>query len=102
MFIKKKVNPAGHFVKYKARLVAGGHKQMKDPTKKFCSPTMSSSSLFAIIAIAASERRHVVTVDINGAYLLAKMDEPGMFIPAGKDGRTSDHDTLTTPVEATD
>jgi hypothetical protein len=34
---------------------------------------MSSSSL--LIAIAASERRHVETVDINGAYLLEEMNE---------------------------
>jgi hypothetical protein len=35
----------------------------------------ASSSLLAIIAIAASEQRHVATVDINGAYLLAEMNE---------------------------
>jgi hypothetical protein len=75
MFIKKKVDAAGAFVKYKARLVAGGHKQMKDPTRTFYSPTMSSSSLLAIIAIAASEQHRVATVDINGAYLLAEMNE---------------------------
>jgi hypothetical protein len=75
MFIKKKVDPAGAFVKYKARLVAGGHKQMKDPTRTFYSPIMSFSALLAIIAIAASERRQVATVDINGAYLLAEMNE---------------------------
>jgi hypothetical protein len=75
MFVKRKTTATGDFSKFKARLVAGGHRQRKDPTRTFYSPTASASSILTIIAIAASEGRQVVTVDINGAYLLADMDD---------------------------
>ena len=33
------------------------------------SPTVSTESLFLLSTVFASERRHVVTIDIEGAYL---------------------------------
>ncbi len=37
------------------------------------SPTVSTEALFLTLAIDAFQRRHVVTVDIEGAYLHADM-----------------------------
>lgn len=75
MFVTEKKDPMGVITRCKARLAAGGHKQLKDPSRSLYSPTMSSSSKLTIIAIAASEGRHVVVCDIAGAYLLAEMTE---------------------------
>jgi Reverse transcriptase (RNA-dependent DNA polymerase) len=73
MFLKMKTNPNGSFNKYKARLVAGGHRQDKGLYDDLSSPTVSSSGVFAVIAIAAHEHRHVAVVDIGGAFLHADM-----------------------------
>ena len=73
MFLTLKRNASGKPVKYKARLVAGGHRQLKDPSVSLHSPTMSASSMRTIAAIAASEHRKVITADVGGAYLNAKM-----------------------------
>ncbi len=62
-------------MKYKARLVAGDHRQLKDPAVSLHSPTMSASSTLTITAIAASENRVVTVADIGGAYLNAFMTE---------------------------
>jgi len=40
---------------------------------KLSSPTVEISSVFMIGVIAAAEKREVVTLDIPGAYLHAKM-----------------------------
>ena len=39
------------------------------------SPTVSTAASFLVAAIAAQEHRHVVTLDIRGAYLNASMKE---------------------------
>jgi hypothetical protein len=67
MFVTEKKDPMGKVTKCKARLVAGGHKQLKDPSRTFYSPTMSSSSKLAPsdCCIRGS------TCDIAGAYLLS-------------------------------
>ena len=76
MFIKEKYRADGTFEKVKARLVAGGHRQDKKVYEgKTNSPTVSTSALFIVCTIAASERRAVATVDIPGAYLRADMDK---------------------------
>ena len=74
MFIKEKYKPDGTFEKIKARLVAGGHRQDKKVYEgKTSSPTVSTTSVFLVAAIAAGERRAVATLDIPGAYLEAAM-----------------------------
>ena len=75
LFLKKKFNPDGSFEKLKARLVAGGHMQDKDLYAKddISSPTVGTSSVMTIVAIAAKERRVVTSADVGGAYLNAKM-----------------------------
>jgi Reverse transcriptase (RNA-dependent DNA polymerase) len=75
MFLKRKTHPDSSFGKDKARLVAGGDMQDKKLCEDLSSPTVSSSSVFTIAAIAAHERRHVAVVDIGSAILNAAMQK---------------------------
>jgi Reverse transcriptase (RNA-dependent DNA polymerase)/Zinc knuckle len=75
MFLKRKTHPDGSFDKYKARLVAGGDQQDKTLYDDLSSPTVSTSSVFTIIAIAAHEKRHAAVVDIGSAFLNAEMSK---------------------------
>jgi len=74
VFLKEKYKADGSFDEVKARLVAGGHQQVRTVYgDKLSSPTVTIASVFMIGVIAAAERREVVTLDIPGAYLHAKM-----------------------------
>jgi hypothetical protein len=75
MFLKRKTHPDGSFDKYKARLVAGGDMQDKKLYEDLSSPTVSTSSVFNIAAIAAHEGRQVAVVDIGGTFQNAKMQK---------------------------
>jgi hypothetical protein len=75
MFLKEKYTPTGEFDKLKARLVAGGHMQDRSLYDDVSSPTVATTSVFIIAAIASSEKRKVATVDIGGAYLNAPMKD---------------------------
>ncbi len=74
-FVKLKYLADGTFDKYKARTVAGGHKQDRSlySEEETSSPTISLVGLYILASIAAMETRHVITADIGGAYLRAKM-----------------------------
>jgi hypothetical protein len=74
-FVKPKYFPNGLFNKIKARLVGGGHRQKRYlyTENDTSSPTISLVGLLIIATIAARERRHVITMDIGGAYLRAYM-----------------------------
>jgi hypothetical protein len=72
MFLKRKTHPDGSFDKYKARL---GDMQDKKLYEDLSSPTVSTSSVFTVAAIAAHEKRHVAVVDIGSAFLNAKMPQ---------------------------
>ena len=63
MFIKDKYTADGKFDKLKSRLVAGGHLQDRSIYNGGSSPTVSTTSVFIITAIAASENRSVATID---------------------------------------
>ena len=75
IFLKEKFTANGVFDKLRARLVAGGH--MHDKTiysdMDIASPTVSTSSIFLIAAIAAKEARNMACMDFSGAYLNASM-----------------------------
>lgn len=73
MFIRSKYNPDGTFNKLKARLVAGGDQQDKNIYDDLSSPTVSTSSVFTVMAIAAHEGRKTAVVDVGGAFLNARM-----------------------------
>ena len=44
------------------------------------SPTASTTSVLPIAAIAAAEERHVITIDIGGAFLNADMAPTGIKV----------------------
>ena len=75
MFLKEKFLSTGIFEKLKARLVAGGNMQDRSMYEDISSPTVSTTAVFITAALAAKERRNVVTLDIGGAYLNARMGE---------------------------
>jgi len=77
MFIKKKVDLTGKFLKLKARLVADGRGEDRTLFKDsdINSPTVSLSSLLTIASIAAAKGLHVVTMDVGSAYLNAEMKD---------------------------
>ena len=77
-FLKDKYLADGEFEKLKTRLVAGGHMQDRNIYDDSSSPTVSTTSLFIVAAIAAREKRAVATVDFPGAYLHSDMpaDKP--------------------------
>ena len=74
MFLKEKKDSAGKVEKIKARLVAGGHRQDKSLYSDLSSPTVSTTSVFAVSAIAAKEKRLCEVGDIPGAYLNANLE----------------------------
>ena len=82
MFLKDKFDAEGKFIKMKGRFVAGGHRQDRTlySQDQISSPTVAISSLMAVVALAARERRHVATMDIGGAYLNADMEGPEVII----------------------
>jgi Reverse transcriptase (RNA-dependent DNA polymerase) len=65
--------PTGAFDKLKARLVAGGNQQDRQLYDDLSAPTVSTSSVFSILAVAAHEGRHIAVTDIGGAFLHADM-----------------------------
>jgi Reverse transcriptase (RNA-dependent DNA polymerase) len=73
MFLKEKYLTSGEFEKLKARLVAGGDQQDKDMYDDLSAPTVSTSSVFTVLSIAAHEGRKAAVVDIGGAFLNAEM-----------------------------
>jgi hypothetical protein len=53
--------------------VAGGDQQDRDMYDDLSAPTASTSSVFAIVGIAAHEGRKAAVVDFGGAFLNAEM-----------------------------
>ena len=69
IFSKEKFLSDGTFEKLKSRLVAGGNMQDKALYEDVSSPTVSTTAAFTIATVAASERRHIVTIDIPGTLI---------------------------------
>jgi hypothetical protein len=59
---------------FKGRLIEGGHRQDKSlyTNAEISSPTVSVSSVFITVQIAAAENNEVRTLDIGSAYLNAE------------------------------
>lgn len=76
LILKKKYKASGEFDKTKARFVANGSMQPGHLYEgQTSAPTAALSSQFAIISIAAGEKRKVRIYDIKGAYLQADMPD---------------------------
>jgi hypothetical protein len=73
IILKGKYLASGEFEKLKARLVAGGDQQDKGMYDDLSAPTVSTSSVFTVLSIAAHEGRKAAVVDIGGAILNAEM-----------------------------
>ena len=73
--MKEKARADGSFDKLNARLVAGGHQQDRSiyTKEETASPTVGTASVFTCAAIAAHERRGVITMDLATAFLNADM-----------------------------
>jgi hypothetical protein len=69
MFVKEKTLADGSFDKLKSRIVAGGHMQDRDIYDNGSSPTVSTTSVFIIAALAAKEGRSLAMIDFPGAFL---------------------------------
>ena len=80
MFLKDKYLASGAFDRFKARLVAGGDMQDKELYENLSSPTAATTSVMTVAAIAASEGRTVVVIDIGGAFLNADMGPAGVVV----------------------
>lgn len=80
MFLKEKYKPDGDFDKLKARLVAGGDQQNKDLYKDLSSPTAATTSVLTVAAIAAQQKRRVISIDIPGAFLNASLEPTGVKV----------------------
>ena len=82
----EKMTWEGTVEKVKARLVAGGDQQDKSiyTLDETSSPTVSTAAVLITMAIAAHERRHVMTMDVETAYLNARMiDDKPVFMRTG-------------------
>ena len=83
MFLREKFNAIGVFEKIKARLVADGSTQDREDfdDEEISSPTACLESIFNMLKLMAVEKRHLLILDVGGAYLNAKIDRPAyMFI----------------------
>lgn len=82
LFLKEKYSAEGVFQKLKARLVAGGHQQIKEMYGDNSAPTVATQTVFMVAAIAAVEGRAVAAVDVPGAFLKASVseDEPPILM----------------------
>ena len=67
MFLKEKYDAAGVFDKLKARLVAGGDGQDREQFDNLSCPTVTQETVMMVLAIAAVEKRKLMTIDITGA-----------------------------------
>lgn len=64
----------GQLIKVKGRLVAGGHRQVFDPTK-VSSPTCNFDSVMIFLNICILNDWEIVVIDVAGAYLHAKLED---------------------------
>ena len=60
--------------------MAGGDQQEKGLYENLSSPTAATSSVLTVAAIAASEGRNVITIDIGGAFLNADIAPTGIQV----------------------
>ncbi len=75
LFLKDKYRPDGAFDKFKARLVAGGHRQNHDDYESTSSPTVATSSVLMVAAMSAKRGNARMTTDVPSAYPNAHMRE---------------------------
>jgi len=76
LFLKEKFDASGNFLKLKARLVAGGHRQLSDSFSEVASPTTDLTSVFVALNMCSYfEGCKFYTGDIPAAYLNSKLKQ---------------------------
>jgi hypothetical protein len=85
MFLKEKYSAQGIFEKIKARLVADGSTQDRELYPDNNSPTVAVPHLMTMLVVAAKEKRHVMKIDIGGAYLNAEMVGESVIMEINKE-----------------
>lgn len=69
MLNKKKVDANGNHIKWKSRLVAGGHLQTCNSFIETSSPTLNISTLNILCNVALNNNMRISCADVIGAYL---------------------------------
>lgn len=87
--INTKTDADGNFLRYRARLVAGGHQQDADTWGQTFAPAVRTPAILSLIALAGKFGLHLFTADVHSAYLNAPLTEkvylrPPPFFPEEK------------------
>jgi hypothetical protein len=83
-FVKPKRNANGLITKYKARVAAGGHRQVVPDGEDNSSPTVYTESSLVLLAVSAAKGHKLATLDVEGAFLECDIDRE-MFMRLPKD-----------------
>ena len=73
VFTITKLGPDGKFIKVKARLVAGGHRERMDPSSDTYSPTIRPETVMINLNIAATKDLNIDSIDVGAAFLEAPL-----------------------------
>lgn len=85
-FVNEKTTPNGIVDKIKARVAAGDNQQDKSiyTLDETSSRTILTAAVFITGAISANEGKHVITMDVEAAYLNARMiDDKPVYMKIG-------------------
>lgn len=89
--LTNKFDKEGNIIKYKARLVAQGNRQLDKIDKKFTYAPVAAIPVFrALVALAAVEKLYIYHIDVDNAFLNSSIGEDEVYIhqPIGfKDNR---------------
>ena len=75
MFTITKLGPDGKFIKIKARLVAGGHRERMEPSSDTYSPTIRPETVMINLNIAATKDLNIDSIDVGAAFLEAPLSK---------------------------
>jgi hypothetical protein len=73
LILNEKYDAEGKFMKMKARICVGGHRQSKDTYGEIYSPTVILATVMLVINLAAIKELVINVFDIVGAYLYTKV-----------------------------
>jgi len=87
MFLKDKLNAAGIWESYKARLVINGSTVNVDEVGDLYAGTVNPISIMTMIAIATMNNHDIAAFDIKGAYLIPEVDssDPDIMMRVDKE-----------------
>jgi len=87
MFLKDKLNAAGVWESYKARLVINGSTVNVDEVGDLYAGTVNPISIMTMIAVATMNNYNIAAFDIKGAYLIPEVDssEPDIMMKVDRE-----------------